>query len=234
MCWERRRQEHAAERHPPPKARATAQTRNRGRGTAESRSRPIRAPARRPQDRTAAPKSCIRDRHRKRTRAKNRYFVRTKYDPGIAPPHFRSKQPRNDLSMFGIRSRPHVQITIRQLGDATHKSPADRLSPRRRFDDRICVTNRPGVSAGRKPEQDSSCADARKRQTETNAIAKPNTMPRGTARRSPRRKGQQQIADVAPFVRKKDEFATLKFRKIMRPGRRRRKRTGRRRSIITV
>ena len=208
--------------------------RNRGRETAESRSRPIRDPARRPQDRTAAPKSCIRDRHRKRTRAKNRYFVRTKYDPGIAPPHFRSKQPRNDLSMFGIRSRPHVQITIRQLGDATHKSPADRLSPRRRFDDRICVTNRPGVSAGRKPEQDSSCADARKRQTETNAIAKPNTMPRGTARRSPRRKGQQQIADVAPFVRKKDEFATLKFRKIMRPGRRRRKRTGRRRSIITV
>lgn len=26
MCWERRRQEHAAERHPPPKARATTQT----------------------------------------------------------------------------------------------------------------------------------------------------------------------------------------------------------------
>lgn len=153
MCWERRRQEHAAERHPPPKARATAQTRNRGRETAESRSRPIRDPARRPQDRTAAPKSCIRDRHRKRTRAKNRYFVRTKYDPGIAPPHFRSKQPRNDLSMFGIRSRPHVQITIRRLGDATYKSPADRLSPRRRFDDRICVTNRPGVSAGRKPNK---------------------------------------------------------------------------------
>lgn len=114
MCWERRRQEHAAERHPPPKARATAQTRNRGRETAESRSRPICDPARRPQDRAAAPKSCIRDRHRKRTRAKNRYFVRTKYEPGIAPPHFRSKQPRNDLSMFGIRSRSHVQITIRR------------------------------------------------------------------------------------------------------------------------
>ena len=58
--------------------------RNRGRETAESRSRPIRDPARRPQDRAAAPKSCIRDRHRKRTRAKNRYFVRTKYEPGIA------------------------------------------------------------------------------------------------------------------------------------------------------
>lgn len=70
MCWERRRQEHAAERHPPPKARATTQTRNRGRETAESRSRPIRDPARRPQDRAAALKSCIRNRHRKRTRAK--------------------------------------------------------------------------------------------------------------------------------------------------------------------
>ena len=207
--------------------------RNRGRETAESRSRPIRDPARRPQDRAAAPKSCIRDRHRKRTRAKNRYFVRTKYEPGIALriSGRNNHETTSPCSAYGADRMFKSQF---DNGDATHKSPADRLSPRRRFDDRICATNRPGVSAGRKPEQDSSCADARKRQTETNAIAKPNTMPRGTARRSPRRKGQLQIADVAPFVRKKDEFATLKFRKIMRPGRRRRKRTGRRRSIITV
>lgn len=138
------------------------------------------------------------------------------------PLHVRHTEPAACSNHNSTARGRHVQVSRRPpLPSSAIRRPDLRNEPPRRF-------------GWPKAEQDSSCADARKRQTETNAIAKPNTMPRGTARRSPRRKGQQQIADVAPFVRKKDEFATLKFRKIMRPGRRRRKRTGRRRSIITV
>ena len=149
MCWERRRQEHAAERHPPPKARATTQTRNRGRETAESRSRPIRDPARRPQDRAAALKSCIRNRHRKRTRAKTDISSGRNTNPE-SPLRISGRNNHETTSpcsaygagrMFKSQfdgSRPargcHAQVSLRPpLPSSAIRRPDLRNEPTRRF-----------------------------------------------------------------------------------------------------